>query len=691
MNDIASNEYTPVFTMIIIMVILLTIVCIVVYYLVKKNVAKATQRAMNANNVMQQAIARSDSIIVGYRLEDERFYNIHGNMLPQDAMTLDEILAFAHPNNQEELRQFCEKLISGIQDEAQIDYMLDINYGVGEPVWHHVHTHGVTEYENGQRAHIIFCITDKTNEQRFRKTDSEMSKKYKVIFENSIIGMSFYDADGYLIDANKQMREICNFDGRYDSRFFGTCIFEFLHYPDKKRGKVEEYWGCQRMVDSERGVDKYVESRIHPIFDANGRLSYFVISARDITQERNLYMQSKINNEQISYANQEVLRYEEQLRYLLQHCKMHVWRSSFDKQEIVFLKDLHEPVLTLQADDFLQTLPPEQRDTVRNIMMEPQTSHLSPLTSHPSPQTSHLEQLPVSNLFEQDGRTHWFNINSLPAYDSQGRQTGSFGLIRDTTTLIEEQEMLRQETERANDSGRQKSIFLANMTHEIRTPLNAIVGFSDLLQSIESPDDKREMMRIIRNNCDMLLRLVNDMLAVSTIDNSGMQMNVAELDFAKAFDDACQSLAQRVTEPAVEFITDNPYDTLRTRLDKERIVQVMTNFVTNAVKYTSQGHIKVGYTLSPLTSHPSPLTSTLTIYCEDTGAGIPKEDCKRIFERFVKLNDYIQGTGLGLSICKAIANSCNGEIGVDSEVDKGSTFWFRMPCELLEVKEKPNH
>ena len=675
MNDIASNEYTSIFTMIIIMVIMvimLAVVCIVVYYLVKKNVAKATQRATNVNNIMQQAIARSDSIVVGYRLEDERFYNIHGNMLPHDAVTLDEVLVLVHPNNQEVIRQFCEKLISGIQDEAQIDNMHDVNYGMGKPVWHHVHTHGIAEYENGQRTHIIFCITDKTDEQRFSKMDSEMSDKYKLIFENSIIGMSFYDADGYLIDANKQMREICNFDSRYDKRYFGTCIFEFLHYPDKRRGKVEEYWGCQRMVDSERGVDKYVESRIHPVFDANGRMEYFVISARDITQERTLYMQSKMNNKQISYANQEVLRYEEQLRYLLQHCKMHVWRSSFDKQEIVFLKDLHEPVLTIRFDEFEKALKPEHRDMTRSIMMEPRTSN-------PESRTSYLEKLPVNNLFEQDDSTHWYNINSLPTYDSQGRQAGSFGLIRDTTTLIEEQEMLRQETERANDSGRQKSIFLANMTHEIRTPLNAIVGFSDLLQSIESPEDKREMMRIIHNNCDMLLRLVNDMLAVSTIDNSGMQMNVAELDFAKAFDDACQSLAQRVTEPAVEFITDNPYETLRTRLDRERIVQVMTNFVTNAVKYTLQGHIKVGCHIE---------RGGLRIYCEDTGAGIPKEDCKRIFERFVKLNDYVQGTGLGLSICKVIANSCNGDIGVDSEVDKGSTFWFWMPCELLEVKEK---
>ena len=280
-------------------------------------------------------------------------------------------------------------------------------------------------------------------------------------------------------------------------------------------------------------------------------------------------------------------------------------------------------------------------------------------------------------------------------------QQGYFGLIRDVTQLIEEQEMLKQEMERASDSDRMKSVFLANMTHEIRTPLNSIVGFSDLLTVIDSPEEKREMMRIVRSNCDMLLRLINDFLAISSIESNGLSINPEECDFAREFDDFCQSLAQRVTEPSVQFITENPYTVFRTLLDKDRIGQVITNFVTNAVKYTTQGHIRVGYRVDnpqPLpeggasgaseTPLPSGGDGLLYVYCEDTGAGIPKEDCERVFERFVKLNDFIQGTGLGLSICKAIVEGCNGQIGVDSEVGKGSTFWFRIPCEVRELEAR---
>ena len=239
---------------------------------------------------------------------------------------------------------------------------------------------------------------------------------------------------------------------------------------------------------------------------------------------------------------------------------------------------------------------------------------------------------------------------------------------------MHKQEMLRKETERANDSGHQKSVFLANMTHEIRTPLNAIVGFSDLLQAVDSPDEKQEMIRIIHNNCDMLLRLIDDILALSNVDANAMQLVPEKVDFSKAFDDICQSLHQRVQEPGVEFQKDNPLSSVVVEIDHRRIQQVITNFVTNAVKYTHQGHIRVGYRLEERENRQG-----LYVYCEDTGSGIPKEQRERVFERFVKLNDFIQGTGLGLSICKAIVEKCGGEIGVDSEVDKGSTFWFWIP------------
>ena len=220
------------------------------------------------------------------------------------------------------------------------------------------------------------------------------------------------------------------------------------------------------------------------------------------------------------------------------------------------------------------------------------------------------------------------------------------------------------------------------MTHEIRTPLNSIVGFSDLLPTIDNNDERREFIRIIRNNCDMLLRLINDIIEASTMDTNPLVINATKLDFSTAFDDICQTLSQRFQDPHVAFIADNPYKHFRTIIDKERMQQVITNFVTNAIKYTKEGHIRLGYRYEG---------NGIYMYCEDSGIGIPKEQQSSIFERFVKLNDFVQGSGLGLSICKSIATRCGGRIGVESEGENcGSTFWIWIPCEDLGHEKTEN-
>jgi signal transduction histidine kinase len=251
------------------------------------------------------------------------------------------------------------------------------------------------------------------------------------------------------------------------------------------------------------------------------------------------------------------------------------------------------------------------------------------------------------------------------------------------------------------------------MSHEIRTPLNAIVGFSDLLPVVETEEERMEFIRIIRNNCDMLLRLINDILEASNMSAGAITITPAEVDFAQVFNDICLTLEQRVQNPNVRVIKDNPYESFITILDKGRMQQVITNFVTNAVKYTKEGHIKVGYRysgvggglkvegggridsaqeVSSFNPPPSTLHQTtengLYMYCEDTGAGIPKEKQAAVFERFVKLNDFVQGTGLGLSICKAITERIGGKIGVESDGEgHGSTFWIWIPCEVKAEKE----
>jgi signal transduction histidine kinase len=286
---------------------------------------------------------------------------------------------------------------------------------------------------------------------------------------------------------------------------------------------------------------------------------------------------------------------------------------------------------------------------------------------------------------QRDVEPQWVQINSIPEYDEQGQLKGAFGVWRNIHQLMQKQEQLKRETERANDSGRMKSVFLANMTHEIRTPLNAIVGFSDVLPLLTTPDERQEMIRLIMDNCDMLLRLVNDIQDAASLDISGgVEITPEKIDFSHFFDELCEQLQQRLREPSVVFIKENPYPTFVTMVDEMRIRQVYTNFVTNAVKYTHQGHIKVGYR-KEWREENGESREGLYLYCEDTGDGVPKEMQDKLFERFFKLNDYIQGTGLGLSICKAIASACHGFIGIESEGQgQGSTFWMWIPCNEIK-------
>jgi signal transduction histidine kinase len=418
-----------------------------------------------------------------------------------------------------------------------------------------------------------------------------------------------------------------------------------------------------------------LEIGVHPIYDEEGKLIYLSVAARDISEERQLYMQAKQNDLEIQKVNKSIQLYERELHYMMETCGLQAWRITLDRDVIEFYSGLStvQRQFTLKQ---LQGIFYNQKDDFVRALDDPAKAIAKPLSymgrMHPM-------------VTQRDVEPQWVQINSIPEYDEQGQLKGAFGVWRNIHQLMQKQEQLKRETERANDSGRMKSVFLANMTHEIRTPLNAIVGFSDVLPLLTTPDERQEMIRLIMDNCDMLLRLVNDIQDAASLDISGgVEIIPEKIDFSHFFDELCEQLQQRLREPSVVFIKENPYPTFVTMVDEMRIRQVYTNFVTNAVKYTHQGHIKVGYR-KEWREENGESREGLYLYCEDTGDGVPKEMQDKLFERFFKLNDYIQGTGLGLSICKAIASACHGFIGMESEGQgQGSTFWMWIPCNEIK-------
>lgn len=260
------------------------------------------------------------------------------------------------------------------------------------------------------------------------------------------------------------------------------------------------------------------------------------------------------------------------------------------------------------------------------------------------------------------------------------------GVVIRVDDITERQQMiveLEKAKRQAVQSDKLKSAFLANMSHEIRTPLNAIVGFSDLLMTTEGGKEREEYIRIINANNELLLKLINDILDLSKIEAGSVELKYEEFDLASYFGELVSSMEQRVTNSNVRLISVSPYSSCMVKLDKNRLAQILTNYVTNSIKYTPKGFIEVGY---------EQVDGGIRLYVRDTGIGILEEKKSKVFHRFEKLDEFAQGTGLGLSICKAIVEACGGSIGFESEYGQGSLFWATLPCVVkIEDAESAPH
>lgn len=244
--------------------------------------------------------------------------------------------------------------------------------------------------------------------------------------------------------------------------------------------------------------------------------------------------------------------------------------------------------------------------------------------------------------------------------------------VHDITQLKETEKQLTLAKEKAENADLSKSAFLANMSHEIRTPLNAITGFAEVLASANTEEEKAQYQEIIKMNADLLLQLVNDILDMSKIEAGTLEFVYTKVDINLLLSDLRQLFQMRVNDAGknIQIIAEPSLPSCSIETDRNRVAQVLSNFTTNAIKFTQEGTISIGYEARD---------TELYFYVTDTGAGIPADKLPEVFGRFVKLNKDKKGTGLGLSISKTIVNKLEGQIGADSVEGKGSTFWFTIP------------
>ena len=676
-----SASYLSLWPYLLLAVILFVLIAVLIQNrVVRRRVNDSIASATSTYEMMEKALKIVDNDVVIYDIPGKVIRRLRGNLLPTPEMRAEEFAPHIHPDDVEQVLSTIRQMAQGKTQQVEYSYRWRVSEAGEEPRYFYIRNNSVAEYAPGSSTptSIISVLVDETEQREHQEEEEELAKRYKKIFEDSIIGLSFYSPEGWLIVANKMMRDICHFDSDEGDSFFSKMnLFDMAPFNEVlDRYHPNEYLACSLSVVPEREMYIYLEIGVHPIYDEEGKLIYISVAARDISEERELYMQAKRNDVEIQKVNESIQVYERELRYMMETCGLQAWRISLDRDIIEFYSGLREVQRHFTLKQLQSIFYSQEDEFVRNL------DHPAEVISKPLSYMGRMHPM----VTQRDVEPQWVQINSIPEYDEHGNLKGAFGVWRNIHQLMQKQEQLKRETERANDSGRMKSVFMANMTHEIRTPLNAIVGFSDVLPLLTTPEERLEMIRLITDNCDMLLRLVNDIQDAASLDVSGsVDIAPTRTDFSKFFDELCEQLQQRLREPTVEFMKENPYPTYITMVDEMRIRQVYTNFVTNAVKYTHQGHIKVGYR-KEWREENGESREGLFLFCEDTGDGVPKEVQDKLFERFFKLNDYIQGTGLGLSICKAIANACQGFIGMESEGQgQGSTFWMWIPCNEIKA------
>ena len=407
---------------------------------------------------------------------------------------------------------------------------------------------------------------------------------------------------------------------------------------------------CENFYETPiKGIKKYFVTKVTIMRDPVGNRQGYLLACEDITVK-------KAQEREIIESYKKIKATQKELSLALNAGKLSSW--NYNIKEGLFCKfDVHiENIEKRSLQSIYESIHPDDRNKFMALLEV----------------VAHKQKLPENRIklrvLENNATDYSYSSFTYSAVEDEAGNVVVITFIqRDITEDIIYQQNLITAKNKAEEADKLKSTFLANMSHEIRTPLNAIVGFSELLTETDDAEEKFEYKQLIETNSEILLKLIGDILDLSKIEVGSIDINRQKLNLCQLCDELYRSFQQRIKNPKVTLKLINPYTKCVANFDKYRFMQIFTNFATNAIKYTPQGEIVMGYECMP---------GQVRIYVKDSGIGIPEEKKKRIFSRFEKLDTFAQGTGLGLSICKAIADATGGEVGFKSKANIGSEFWY---------------
>lgn len=486
------------------------------------------------------------------------------------------------------------------------------------------------------------------------------------IFKYLPIGIELYDMDGVLVDLNDKELEMFHIEKKED--VLGINIFDNPIFPKemKERLKKNEDADFTFRYDFSKVGSYYQNTQKQGTIDLMTKVTTLYNSEHQPIN----YLLINADKTETTVAYNKIQEFEEFFELVGDYAKVGYAHfnilSGHGYAQKSWYRNVGEADETPLSDIF---------GTYRHFHPDDRALLIRFLDDARKGLTTQLSK--EMRVLREDGTYTWTHVNLLvKKYAPQDRIIEIISINYDITELKRTEEMLVKARDKAEASDRLKSAFLANMSHEIRTPLNAIVGFSSLLTSTENAAEKELYNSLIGHNNKLLLNLINDVIDLSKIESGYLELRPDWVNLTELLDESVAEYAHQVPS-GVELLTNYPAHDSLVELDKLRIKQILSNFLSNALKNTTTGHVEVFYEVD----HQS-----VRIGVKDTGRGIPQNMLEKIFERFEKLDSFAQGTGLGLPICKLIVEKMNGRILVDSQLGIGTTFIIELPCRSMLVE-----
>lgn len=505
---------------------------------------------------------------------------------------------------------------------------------------------------------IVTLFSDITDIQNAHEALDQSEKELRNIYTNIPIGIEIYDKNGFLTDVNDKDVEI--FGLKDKSQAIGVNIFDNPNIPEEVKQQLRE----QKNVDFQikynfTNIKDYYPSEQQGVKDLIVKISLLYNSDNELVN----YIFIIIDNTETLTAYSKIQEFENFFSVIADFAKVgyfkwnactktgfaiNQWFKNWGETENAYLDDVIGHYQYLHPDDrpkmmllYQQLIEGKIKGTKEEIRVQ-----------------------------DRNGDYKWIRSTVIvQKYEPENQKIELIGVNFDITELKEIEAKLIQAKNKAEKLDKLKSAFLANMSHEIRTPLNAIVGFSNLLTGTNDIEEQKQYISIIQENNDLLLQLISDILDLSKIESGTFEITYGDIDINTLCTEIVYSMNLKADQ-GVPLELEHSEPECHMYSDRTRLTQVLTNFINNALKFTTQGSIKLGYYVRD---------KEIEFYVSDTGIGIPEKNLNSIFERFVKLNSFVHGTGLGLSICKSIVEQMGGHIGVESEEGKGSRFFFILP------------